>query len=318
MATSYTEGDMVISINNCSGAIAGQTYRVISYAEGFIIPFQLEGTDCSCGYWTPVEKKIMTTIPCGGIISYNPQKFKVGDRVRIVKRNPNNMSGAEPGWNTPNGNVGAIGNIKEIDPNKYNVWEDNKYFGWFEADEIELAAKFKVGDKVRVYRNKDRGDNSGVGTIFTITKIYKDFNEKEDYSAYGDPDGGSWSFHNLELIDPMTFTDLEKFHNGYVWQNYIPLTKPYEELKQYNYSSSLPRLFKRKESKMNNIFQAIKAKMSPTDRTLVKHGYLNSDGTRSSMYEDQLREMAIKKLMDAEDTADFRAELASELKQDEE
>ena len=69
---------------------------------------------------------------------------------------------------------------------------------------------------------------------------------------------------------------------------------------------------------MNSIFKSIKAKLSPTDRVLVKHDYLNPDGTRTSRYEDNLREVALNKLIEAEDTAEFRAELAKELKADEE
>jgi hypothetical protein len=73
-------------------------------------------------------------------------------------------------------------------------------------------------------------------------------------------------------------------------------------------------LLEEKEQPMN-VIQAIKAKLSPVDRILVRNGYLNSNGTRTSMYDEELKKVAIAKLIEAEDTSDFRKELAKELKE---
>lgn len=65
--------------------------------------------------------------------------FKVGDKVRIVKRDPTNQTGSVEGWNQPNGNVGAITKIKSIDEcgvRPYHL-EDDKYYGFFQEHEIE-------------------------------------------------------------------------------------------------------------------------------------------------------------------------------------
>lgn len=68
--------------------------------------------------------------------------FKIGDKVRIIQRKRGNITGARPGYNKPNGNVGEIGIIREIDenPNLYEVGYDfhKGYLGWFDEDDLEL------------------------------------------------------------------------------------------------------------------------------------------------------------------------------------
>ncbi len=190
-------------------------------------------------------------------------KFSVGDKVRIVKRLPNNVSGSEKGWHEPNGNVGQIAYILQIQGSVHRLGMGSRYFGLFEEEELEVLPQTATEAVMANW-------------IPNINNFHRCFS----------PLPSVWSYQ------PLT----------------SPLIKP----------DSLPRLFKRKESTMNSIFQAIKAKLSPVDKTLVKHNYLNSDGTRSSMYDEQLQQIAMRKLIDAEDTADFRAELAAELKEDKE
>jgi hypothetical protein len=74
-------------------------------------------------------------------------KFKTGDKVKIIQRKPDNTSGAEPGWNIPNGNVGDIAyvdRIKKEGERRYNVVDRTggsyKYYGWFDEDDLELVA----------------------------------------------------------------------------------------------------------------------------------------------------------------------------------
>lgn len=73
----------------------------------------------------------------------------------------------------------------------------------------------------------------------------------------------------------------------------------------------------RKESKMS-VIKALKAKLSPTDRTLVRHGYLTNTGERTSTYESELRDAVMSRLIEEEDTKEFRDELARALKEEDE
>lgn len=70
------------------------------------------------------------------------------------------------------------------------------------------------------------------------------------------------------------------------------------------------------KNKTMNIIKAIKTQLSATDRALVKHGYLTDTGERTSKYSDELKEVAINKLIAQEDTATFRDELAAELEKE--
>ena len=66
-------------------------------------------------------------------------KFKIGDRVRIIKRKAGNRTGGEK-WHNPNGDVGSCGVITAIDSDKKTYCVENgiKYFGFFDHEEIEL------------------------------------------------------------------------------------------------------------------------------------------------------------------------------------
>jgi len=64
---------------------------------------------------------------------------------------------------------------------------------------------------------------------------------------------------------------------------------------------------------IQNVIKSVKAKLSPVDRKLVKNGFLTSSGKRTGEYNEELQEIAINKLIDAEDTKEFRAELAKSL-----
>lgn len=67
-----------------------------------------------------------------------------------------------------------------------------------------------------------------------------------------------------------------------------------------------------------SLVKAIKARVSPTDRTLAKHGYLDGRGERTSQYEDELWQAIRERMIDAEDTAEFRKELAAGLRDEDE
>lgn len=71
--------------------------------------------------------------------STNAVVYKVGDTVRIVKRNKGNVSGIVEGWGLPNGNVGEIGKIECELSNGFRVvrLSDDAYLGIFKEQEIE-------------------------------------------------------------------------------------------------------------------------------------------------------------------------------------
>jgi hypothetical protein len=70
--------------------------------------------------------------------------FKVGDRVVIHHRGLGNTTGTAPGWDKPNGNVGALGTIVRVDnscsrPYRVDGTIDNapnEYYGLFSGDEL--------------------------------------------------------------------------------------------------------------------------------------------------------------------------------------
>jgi len=82
-------------------------------------------------------------------------KFKKGDKVKIIQRKPGNVTGSE-NCGKPNGDVGSIGSITEINRySSYCVEDGRKYYGWFDKDDLELVTNefilpekwcVKVGD----------------------------------------------------------------------------------------------------------------------------------------------------------------------------
>ena len=84
-------------------------------------------------------------------------KFKEGDKVRIIRRKPNNRTGLEPDCDQPNGNVGQVcyiskGAIYFRLMDNVNGW--NQYFGLystedhhFNDDDLELVDDFVLPEK---------------------------------------------------------------------------------------------------------------------------------------------------------------------------
>ena len=81
-------------------------------------------------------------------------KFKLGDKVRIIRRKPINTTGLSTGWDEPNGNVGEIGYItgdgssyrvcKHVDHS--DICDYREYFGFFDEDDLELVEEEKQPD----------------------------------------------------------------------------------------------------------------------------------------------------------------------------
>lgn len=248
---------------------------------------------------------------------------------------------------------GVIGTIKFFGNDIHMVYPGSNYGAYLDnGDELEILTKedgitpwedprkepadppkFKVGDRVRVLKANISTHLIGKEQIITKIENGRIYTEGSYHGWCNDKNTGEF----LELLpseEPKCNHDLDVICIHCVKVYHPSAEEPKEERPHYfvlgsnpaainiveekifSYPNYQPKSFKRKESKMNSVIQSLQAKLKPTDKTLVKHGYLNSDGTRTGMYEDQLREMAIKKLIDAEDTKEFRAELASELKED--
>lgn len=238
-------------------------------------------------------------------------KFKVGDRVICVNKIKEGEVDYGSGWE-----LGKVFTIEEIsDFERPILWPKPTGHGIY-SDCVELLPekkpKFKVGDKVR--------DSIGrIDTVKLIPGMYE-----YDMRDYVKSDQGfvlenqDWDFQkDWELLPA---EELKVYKDEFSYQHSPWYGNPTLSCIEWarEYYLKKPRLFKRKESKMNSIIKSIQAKLNPVDRTLVKHGYLNSNGTRTGMYEDQLREMAIEKLIVAEDTEEFRKELATELEKNNE
>lgn len=236
--------------------------------------FQLKGTNCNCGVgWEIVEPALKS------------ESFQVGDRV------------------------------------KFKGQEKEKSIPWDYVCDPEIPREMLKHGSTFLGKQYE-------AEFARVTGFYKEWILVEYISRDEKPVCLGFNSKNLEKVEEIapvtsTFTTeapilttaainsaMELINQGAVYHR---ATWTIEDFKPGKIREIKPRLFNRKPTKMNNIFQAIKAKLNPTDRELVKHGYLNADGTRTGMYEMQLKEMADKKMVDAEDTKEFRKELAKEL-----
>jgi hypothetical protein len=186
--------------------------------------------------------------------------------------------------------------------------------------------KFKVGDKLK---KKTDGDvielleNNRPGHWISIESVSGCSHWSENWLEENTvklPDEPETKIDNPGIvISPEIIQQAVKAVRKYdFWSPSLVDWERYMLSNQYYYGLPIFTGEPKKEKTMNNVFQAIKAKLSPTDRTLVKHGYLNSDGSRTESYESQLKEQEIKELIEAQDTSTFRKELAEELREDEE
>ena len=85
-----------------------------------------------------VEQKIST-------LSMKKQKFKIGDKVKIIQRKTSNRTGNCPGWDIANGNVGEIGVItyysEPVRPYYVSQIGSDGYIGSFDEEDLELYQK---------------------------------------------------------------------------------------------------------------------------------------------------------------------------------
>lgn len=203
-------------------------------------------------------------------------KFKVGDRVRIVNRDSDNTTGGEDFYK-PNGDVGET--------------------GFIHSESGNFSYHFRIEGKNGKYYGLFKSSD------LELLPAEEPEEKSEDKKWY--------------LIDPraagkmtrvLTGIDVGVEGRDHIMQVYYSIGDGSSE------PAPKSKLFNRKESKMNSLIQSIKAKLSPVDKKLVKAGYLNPDGTQTDMYIQELKELAIRKLVDAEDTKEFRKEIADAIK----
>lgn len=70
--------------------------------------------------------------------------MKAGDKVRILRRDPSNRTGTDGDWRKPNGDVGKIGYIFEVNDNpdykvQVNLRKNGGYLGYFPLRDLELV-----------------------------------------------------------------------------------------------------------------------------------------------------------------------------------
>ena len=130
--------------------------------------------------------------------------MKVGDKVRIIKRNPDNTTGAQD-WNKPDGDVGKVGYIQEATSSSYTVYEKDKYYGIFGADELELIEPKEEEKRVRkIYRLKKDSLEIKKGTLFVDTG-----DEWADYKI-GEGVLGTTTLDESQVVDnPTWFEEVE-------------------------------------------------------------------------------------------------------------
>jgi hypothetical protein len=97
------------------------------------------GTLYNNGEWaTLVSWETLVSLP----ETKEKQKFKVGDKVRIIQRKTTNRTGDCPGWDIANGNVGDIGIItyysEPVRPYFVSRIGSDRYIGSFDEDDLEL------------------------------------------------------------------------------------------------------------------------------------------------------------------------------------
>jgi hypothetical protein len=195
-------------------------------------------------------------------------------------------------------------------------------------------SEFKVGDRVRVLKRKN-----ALGTIRDIDSVGDIQIELDELKEadFKDPFPGTWCFKydgykDLEKIkdDPITTSyskpitiDTESIQrvmntmHQQMTENWKLMNFPIYGYKPFSLINpfSEPKATETKGTSMS-IIKSIKTKLPTNDRILMKHGYLDEKGNRTSMYESELKSVAMQKLIDAEDTTAFRKELAEALKED--
>ena len=152
-----------------------------------------------------------------------------------------------------------------------------------------------------------------------------------ELKGFSYPDGGGCKSHktfmgygleDLEKIEDEPFSQtktIQKIDSSWAEQYYVN----HQILKHGLIGDSLPNdcLINpqinepqaQKENNQMSVIKMIKAKFSPVDKILVKHGYLTDKGERTSMYEQELKDAAIADLIEAQDTKTFRQELSEAL-----
>ncbi len=155
-------------------------------------------------------------------------KFKIGDRVKIIKRLPDNSTGVD--YNTT-GNVGKIGYIVDITPfGKYDVWktvkENDGYYGLFISEEIRLVKEEEEEEPLNFivsWEEKGCGDpQERFATLAEANKKARELGENEDMLNIDIVEiKNRWIVESkvaVKIIKRLTnnFTGVDDNTNGYV------------------------------------------------------------------------------------------------------
>jgi hypothetical protein len=116
-----------------------QTYTLIEDSYTYTIHSkQIYAHDCHGTLYNNGKWATLVSLP----ETKEKQKFKVGDKVRIIQRKTTNRTGDCPGWDIANGNVGDIGIItyysEPVRPYFVSRIGSDGYIGSFDEDDLEL------------------------------------------------------------------------------------------------------------------------------------------------------------------------------------
>lgn len=276
----FNEGDKVKIKRNCSGCIAGRVYELQYGNNNGYHSNQLwasigkleSGGGCHCqGNWEKVETKIET-------------KFKIGDKVRIVKRFKENNSG--------NGKEMGIGYILNessaggFHPKQYDgqslwsVWakrERGDYIGMFIAEELELENEdyqFKVGDKVRAISESHGWGKVRKGDIGRIASC----GDKSFYADFPAQLGWHGELKDFELVKEK----VEKVSSKIIKSDFDYPVSFFATL-SWGYSSE-----KSKPTKMNKLTNRLKRLFNEPQRILYKANYIDECGDLTDRGDEEL------------------------------
>lgn len=224
-------------------------------------------------------------------------KFKSGDKVRIVKRNPKNDSGID---NNGKKNVGLVGYIQDVSgpPFPYAVHSNPEgvidYYGWFGDDELELVERnssYKVGDRVRIVKRKD-GNTTGVyqdtkknvGSVGVVAEIWSGRVNVWGTKDKDAPYYGIFEEDDVELVEENNYDLLNnamdeisgtlRIDNSYNINNHISLGGYVHITGDLLVDGEIKQT---KKTLMKTVSNFMKKFLDPGAQSLVKAGFINGD-----------------------------------------
>lgn len=134
----FAVGDIVHHKNCNEGTYNGEVIR-IDKGQAIVLFPEWHGNEWGTAGISPDNDYYLRLIRKGGNTISN--KFKVGDRVRIVRRNLGNLTGCQD-YGKPGGDIGKVGTISKVHGSNRPYCVEmsslaSGYLGWFSDEELE-------------------------------------------------------------------------------------------------------------------------------------------------------------------------------------